>query len=299
MYKTGDLCKWLNTGEIEYLRRNDNQIKINGIRIELDEIQSSLNKHPDIKQSLIVPDVNKNYLLAYYILKSKVDSSEFLSTWESLYDSEYKKSEKLKKINKDYTTWISSYTGKPIPEKEMDDWCEEAIIKILDLNPKTVFEIGSGSGLLMFPLLDKIEKYYGIDFSKTIINTIKIRAKDYLNTKVFLEHAAAHELDKVTFLKNKPNIDTIIMNSVIQYFPDINYLTDVIKESIKIINKGSIFIGDIRDYRLQKEFYLSIEMYRNDKLSSEEILNRIKIKEIKEKELLVSPLYFHELKKQI
>lgn len=46
MYKTGDLCKFLPNGELYYLGRVDNQIKIRGLRIELDEIENRILTFP-------------------------------------------------------------------------------------------------------------------------------------------------------------------------------------------------------------------------------------------------------------
>jgi non-ribosomal peptide synthetase component F len=46
LYKTGDLCRWLPDGVIEYLGRNDFQVKVRGLRIELGEIEAALSEHP-------------------------------------------------------------------------------------------------------------------------------------------------------------------------------------------------------------------------------------------------------------
>jgi amino acid adenylation domain-containing protein len=48
MYKTGDLCRWLADGEVEYLGRLDHQVKIRGFRIELGEIESALRDLADV-----------------------------------------------------------------------------------------------------------------------------------------------------------------------------------------------------------------------------------------------------------
>jgi amino acid adenylation domain-containing protein len=53
MYKTGDLAKIRNDGNIEYLNRIDNQVKVRGFRIELGEIETVLSTHPAIKQSVV------------------------------------------------------------------------------------------------------------------------------------------------------------------------------------------------------------------------------------------------------
>lgn len=75
IYKTGDLGRKLADGKIEFLGRIDNQLKINGYRVELNEVENSLNKLNFIDQSVVVPksDKDQNTLLyAYY--KSKLNS---------------------------------------------------------------------------------------------------------------------------------------------------------------------------------------------------------------------------------
>ncbi len=54
MYRTGDFARYLADGNIEYLGRADNQVKIRGYRIELGEIEAALNRHPAIRQSVVV-----------------------------------------------------------------------------------------------------------------------------------------------------------------------------------------------------------------------------------------------------
>ncbi|WP_299632761.1 AMP-binding protein, partial [uncultured Virgibacillus sp.] len=52
LYRTGDLARWLPNGELEYLGRMDNQVKVRGYRIELGEIESRLISHPAIKEAV-------------------------------------------------------------------------------------------------------------------------------------------------------------------------------------------------------------------------------------------------------
>ena len=69
LYRTGDLVRILAEGDIEYLGRIDQQVQIRGFRVELGEIESVLNKHPDIRQAVVVAlgDLSEDKrLVAYY-----------------------------------------------------------------------------------------------------------------------------------------------------------------------------------------------------------------------------------------
>src|ERR1044072_8958740 len=69
MYKTGDVARWLPEGVIEYIGRNDEQVKYPGSRLDLNEVRSRLNLHPGVKDSavLLLKDAHgQDALVAYY-----------------------------------------------------------------------------------------------------------------------------------------------------------------------------------------------------------------------------------------
>lgn len=72
-YKTGDLGRYLPDGNIEFLGRDDFQIKINGFRIELGEIESALNSHEDVMNSIatVLEFGNKSKVIVGYYEKKK------------------------------------------------------------------------------------------------------------------------------------------------------------------------------------------------------------------------------------
>jgi amino acid adenylation domain-containing protein len=54
MYRTGDLARWLPDGNLEYLGRTDNQVKIRGHRVEPGEVEAVLSEHPAVRESAVV-----------------------------------------------------------------------------------------------------------------------------------------------------------------------------------------------------------------------------------------------------
>ena len=79
MYRTGDLARWLPQGIIEYVGRKDSQVKYHGHRIELNEIKRALNRHPQIRDSVIVIARDKtgnDAMVAYYVSRQELDSAE-------------------------------------------------------------------------------------------------------------------------------------------------------------------------------------------------------------------------------
>lgn len=68
VYKTGDRGRWLNDQEIEFLGRNDNQVKIRGSRVEVGEIEAVLLLHKEIKESAVIIKRDKDetiFLVAF------------------------------------------------------------------------------------------------------------------------------------------------------------------------------------------------------------------------------------------
>ena len=70
LYRTGDLGRQLKNGEIEYLGRIDNQVKILGNRIELEEVENVIQGFSEIADSIIAVDerLDGKYLVCFAVL---------------------------------------------------------------------------------------------------------------------------------------------------------------------------------------------------------------------------------------
>lgn len=76
LYATGDLCRWHADGTLEFLGRQDHQVKLRGYRIELGEIEAVLNEHPGISQSTVIlreDDARDAKRLVAYFISARHD----------------------------------------------------------------------------------------------------------------------------------------------------------------------------------------------------------------------------------
>ena len=85
LYKTGDLGKWLTDGAIEFVGRKDHQVKIRGNRVELGEIEKTLERHVDIESAVVVSrnDQQGEKELVAYFVGNKVLQGAPLRVWLS------------------------------------------------------------------------------------------------------------------------------------------------------------------------------------------------------------------------
>ncbi|MDZ8183919.1 MAG: amino acid adenylation domain-containing protein [Nostoc sp. ChiSLP02] len=304
IYKTGDLARWLPDGNLEYLGRIDNQVKLRGFRIELSEIEASLVKHSKIQEAVVIvreeTDLDKR-LIAYIVptaTEEGTNSDELIELWENLFNDNYSQQQNP---NDDPTLnivgWNDSYTAQPIPQAAMQEWRDKTVEQILELAPKRVWEIGCGSGMLLFKIAPYCQHYLGTDFSPDALQYITQHLEQQsLQEKVTLKTSAAHQFDGI----ETNAYDLVIINSVIQYFPSLDYLLSVIEGAIKTVNhQGKIFIGDVRNLHLLEAFHTAAEFYRApDELSIQDLRQQIQNSIRTEEELLIDPDFFIALKQK-
>jgi thioester reductase-like protein len=132
LYKTGDLVRWLPDGNLEYIGRNDSQVKVRGFRVELEEIEQTLiNQIPSIQQAKVLVKQqkskhgeNENYLVAYYNLdlacQETVSKSVIRSTLSEILPS-YMIPSILIELEKMPLTINGKIDKKALPEPNFQD----------------------------------------------------------------------------------------------------------------------------------------------------------------------------------
>ena len=93
------------------------------------------------------------------------------------------------------------------------------------------------------------------------------------------------------------SVDTVILNSVAQYFPNINYLLEVLEKAIERVSPGGrVFVGDIRHFGLLSVFHSSVQLAQaSAELSVGQIKSRASRAAAQEKELTIDPSFFTAL----
>jgi acyl carrier protein len=94
--------------------------------------------------------------------------------------------------------------------------------------------------------------------------------------------------------------DAVILNSVVQYFPSIDYLVRVLEGAVQALAPGGfIFIGDVRSLPLLQAFHASVQLYQAEpSLTCEQLRQRVQMQMFQETELVIDPAFFTALKQR-
>ncbi|MGW3962982.1 amino acid adenylation domain-containing protein [Amycolatopsis sp. NPDC005003] len=302
MYRTGDLVRWLPAGELAFVGRADDQVKVRGFRIELGEIEAALARQDDVVEATVLVGEaadGERRLVGYVVPgaewsvgRDRQEETDQVGAWRDLYDSLYAEQVENGGFWEDFTVWQSSYDGRHLPLDEMTQWRAAAVEQVLRLQPRRVLEIGVGNGLLLSRLAPNCEAYWGTDFSPSVIAALRDRLAERGDDTpdVRLRVQAA---DDVTGLP-AGFFDTILLNSVIQYFPHAGYLVDVLRKCLDLlVPGGAIVLGDVRNLRLLRCLQTAVALTRSTGESDgSSVRSLVEQKVAAEEELLLAPDFF-------
>lgn len=228
LYKTGDLVRILADGNLEYIGRNDSQVKINGFRIELGEIESKLAGYTGIRQAVVLviepqnkhnSSPNNKYLVGYYIATTKLDEKEILkylaeklpyymipSTLKWLDNLPLTVNGKLDKktlLNYNLFDNKNSYVA---PRNNTESVICLLYTEVLQLAPNSVsinddfFKFG-GTSILAIRLVAKLQNYFTI----SVNDVFKLRTPEQIALAAvgFVKDHLQHQLNQVKLMYSK------------------------------------------------------------------------------------------------
>lgn len=288
----------------------DQEVTIRGHPIDLRKIEAGLLEHPGVREVVATvwePQPGDQRLLAYVVpndeyvdrfLAEPDEQGRRILRWRLVFDwflggKAAGSSQPALNIG-----WNSSYTNQPYPVDHMREYAETTAAEILSLRPVDVLEIGCGTGLLLLRIAPACKRYVGVDFSPASLKSLRKQMEEQGRNwpQVTLLERTAENTEGL----EENSFHTVIINSVVQYFPDVGYLQKVLQGAVRVAKPGgAIFVGDVRSLPLLEAFAVSVELYRAPSaLPLAQLRQCARRRATQQEELVVSPAFFLALQRQ-
>lgn len=300
MYRTGDIGQVDWNGQWKCLGRADYRTNIRGVRGEPAEIEAVLRRHAGVRRAAVVGErkiSGTSSLVAYIDADPAWQAEDFeaglLASWKEIgigRDSGLHDSSTIYAA----AGWTSTFSSKPIDASEMDQWWIATLDAVRSLRPCRMLDVGCGSAQLLEQFGPDLDRYDGIDPDAGQL----ARARHRLNAPPLTATVSFRCSDAASVTQTDlSRYDTVVLNSTIQYFPSHHYLRRVVGTLLGGLPDGSsIFIGDIRDFRLLSDFLANVRLERvSPHETIAEFRSETALAYLQVEELCVEPRAFTEM----
>jgi amino acid adenylation domain-containing protein len=302
MFRTGDLVRRLPDGALEFLGRRDRQVKLRGVRVEPGEIEAALHALPGVRQCLVVSRDKPGggqWLVAYVVPEPTPDDAAAVQRWRELYDDviydRIAESAPPGEPTFNLASWVSSYTGLPLPPEQMREQVDQTVARLRALQPRRVLDIGCGTGLLLFRVAPYCAEYVATDLSAVAVRHLEAQLAGHTPA---LGHVRVLQRPADDFTGLAPgSFDAVVLSSVAQHFPRADYLLRVLAGAATVVREGGwVYVGDVRSLPLLEAFHVSVALHRMpDDTPTTELRRRVQQAVRQEQELVLDPRFFTAL----
>lgn len=177
--------------------------------------------------------------------------------WKNFWEATYRFSTHEEDDSLDTAGWLDKGTLSALPRSHMKEWVDSTVARVRSLRHESVLDVGCGVGLILFPLAPECERYVGVDFSEEAVGRVHRRVgSSFRYASVEVLKAEAHQAAEMV----NGRFDLILLNSVVQYFPDLQYLKELLGDLVGMSLRpdGSVFIGDVRNRDLNEALHTSL-----------------------------------------
>ena len=188
IYATGDYGRWLTNGCIELLGRKDNQVKINGNRIELDEIKNTLLFFDSIRHAEVIAEIDDDMAINAYIIKESDEALSIIDQYLSSHLPHYMIPTNIFEVKEFPLTINGKLDVRQLKQNVLKSKNDNNTNKTLPNDPLE-YEIASAwKSVLKVQLIYREDRFFelgGNSLSATIISGI---LSDKFNVSVAVQH---------------------------------------------------------------------------------------------------------------
>jgi SAM-dependent methyltransferase len=151
--------------------------------------------------------------------------------------------------------------------------------------------------LLVEKLAPGCDVYCGTDLSPVAVQ----RLRAFAQSKPELQHVEFLEREATDLSGLSLNsFDAVVLNSVVQYFPGIEYLHGVLEQAAGLVAPGGhIFVGDVRNLELLPVFHREVQSAKDSGATDAALARKIFLSIAQERELVIAPSYFQNISESI
>ena len=302
LLRTGRRARWLPDGRLDLL---DAETRVRKHLLETREVVAALEELPEVERANVaalaadpLSDGADPLLVAHVALRGggasadPADSADAEARARKLFEEIWtgRGTDDDPTLNPE--GWNSPQTGEYLTAAEMRDWADSSLRRILSLRPARVLEIGCKTGALLFRLAPRCDTYTGTDLSARALAHIRDH-QDWLASKADDVDLLNRAADDFTGFEGS-RFDTVVLNSVVQYFPDESYLERVLQGALALLQPGGhVYLGAVRSLPLLPALHLPAQLARLEpQAPASGMLGGLADRVRAEEELALDPRYF-------